>query len=40
MGRKTWDSIPARLKPLSSRINIIISSTLEYVYILYDILET
>jgi len=25
MGRKTWDSIPARFKPLSGRTNIIIS---------------
>jgi len=33
MGRKTWDSIPARFKPLSGRINIVISSALEYVYV-------
>lgn len=28
MGRKTWDSIPLKFRPLSNRINIIISSTL------------
>jgi dihydrofolate reductase len=30
MGRKTWDSIPAKFRPLANRINIIISSTLEW----------
>lgn len=31
MGRKTWDSIPEKFRPLSGRINIIISShVLEY----------
>ena len=25
MGRKTWDSIPARFRPLSGRINVVIS---------------
>jgi dihydrofolate reductase len=29
MGRKTWDSIPAKFRPLPNRINVIISSTLE-----------
>lgn len=29
MGRKTWDSIPAKFRPLANRINIIVSSTLE-----------
>lgn len=29
MGRKTWDSIPAKYKPLKNRINIIFSKTLK-----------
>merc|ERR1712159_34382 len=29
MGRKTWESIPKNKKPLSERINIIISSNLK-----------
>ena len=29
MGRKTWDSLPEKLKPLSNRLNIIISKTLK-----------
>jgi len=29
MGRKTWESIPEKFRPLSNRINIIISSKLE-----------
>jgi len=28
MGRKTWDSIPAKFRPLDGRINFILSSTL------------
>ena len=28
MGRKTWDSIPSRYKPLSNRKNIVISRTI------------
>jgi dihydrofolate reductase len=28
MGRKTWDSLPERFKPLDRRINIIISKTI------------
>jgi dihydrofolate reductase len=28
-GRKTWDSIPAKFKPLAGRINIVISSNPE-----------
>lgn len=27
MGRKTWDSIPTKFKPLESRLNIIITSS-------------
>lgn len=27
MGRKTWDSIPSRFKPLESRLNIIVTSS-------------
>ncbi len=27
MGRKTWDSLPARAKPLPGRINIVVSTT-------------
>jgi dihydrofolate reductase len=28
MGRKTWDSIPARFKPLTGRVNIIVSRSI------------
>ena len=28
MGRKTWDSIPAKFQPLPNRINVIISRTM------------
>lgn len=30
MGRKTWDSIPARFRPLSNRINVVVSRNLEF----------
>lgn len=29
MGRKTWESLPERHKPLAGRINLVVSSTLE-----------
>lgn len=29
MGRKTWESIPEKFRPLSKRINIILSNTLQ-----------
>ena len=29
MGRKTWDSIPKKFRPLSKRINIVISTTID-----------
>lgn len=29
MGRKTWDSIPRRFRPLSNRINVVVSRTLK-----------
>lgn len=31
MGRKCWDSIPARYRPLKNRVNVIISRTMEPV---------
>jgi dihydrofolate reductase/thymidylate synthase len=32
MGRKTWESLPKSFRPLSFRVNIIVSSTLECEY--------
>lgn len=29
MGRKTWDSIPNKFRPLDSRLNIVITSSLK-----------
>jgi dihydrofolate reductase/thymidylate synthase len=31
MGRKTWESIPAKFKPLERRFNVILSNNLEYI---------
>ena len=31
MGRKTWESIPSKFKPLPERLNIILSRNQEYV---------
>jgi len=30
MGRKTWESIPAKYRPLSERLNIVISNNSDY----------
>lgn len=30
MGRNTWESIPPRFRPLNSRINIVVSTTMSY----------
>jgi len=30
MGRKTWESIPAKYRPLSKRLNIVISNNPDY----------
>lgn len=30
MGRKTWDSIPNKFRPLDSRLNIVITSSSEF----------
>lgn len=30
MGRNTWESIPAKFRPLSSRVNIVVSRNRDY----------
>jgi thymidylate synthase len=31
MGRKTWDSIPEKRRPLSQRFNVVLSNNIEYI---------
>ena len=31
MGRKTWDSLPVKRRPLSERINIVLSNDIDYI---------
>jgi dihydrofolate reductase len=37
MGRKTWDSIPVKFRPLKNRVNIILSRSDHFSYLLIEL---